>query len=151
MIELLAAAACAVAIDAQQDGSLLLRPDCPVQFSATRAAVGEALARSASRRELILRFGRLEQFPWLSALLARQASSSRQWGDGVEANDYVRRALLGMPEFTVLVDPPWRIEGLAVADVRLKAARELDLAQGAPVPPERLLPYDAQVTLRLAR
>lgn len=151
MIELLAAAACAIAIDAQQDTSLLLRPACPAQFSATRAAVGEALARSASRRELTLHFGRLEAYPWLATLLARQASSSRQWGDGVEANDYVRRALLGMPEFTVLVDPPWRIEGLAVADVRLKAARELDLAQGAPVPPERLLPYDAQVTLRLAR
>jgi hypothetical protein len=151
VIELLAAAACAIAIDAQQDGSLLLRPACPVQFSATRAAVSDALSRSASRRELTLHLGRLEQFPWLSALLARQASSSRQWGDGVEANDYVRRALLGMPEFTVLVDPPWRIAGLAVAGVRLKAARELDLAQGAPVPPERLLPYDAQVTLRLAR
>jgi hypothetical protein len=151
VIELLAAAACAIAIDAQQDGALLLRPACPVQFSATRAAVGEALARSASRRELTLRFGRLEAYPWLSALLARQASSSRQWGEGAEPSDYVRRALLGMPEFTVLVDPPWRIEGLAVADVRLKAARELDLAQGAPVPPERLLPYDAQVTLRLAR
>jgi hypothetical protein len=151
VIELLAAAACAIAIDAQQDGSLLLRPACPAQFSATRAAVGDALARSASRRELTLHFGRLEAYPWLSTLLARQASSSRQWGEGVEANDYVRRALLGMPEFTVLVDPPWRIESLAVAGVRLKAARELDLAQGAPVPPERLLPYDAQVTLRLAR
>ena len=151
MIELLAAAACAIAIDAQQDGSLLLRPACPAQFSATRATVSEALARSASRRELTLHFGRLEAYPWLSALLARQASSSRHWGDGVEANEYVRRALLGMPEFTVLVDPPWRIEGLAVAGVRLKAARELDLAQGHPVPPGRLLPYDAQVTLRLAR
>ena len=54
MIELLAAAACAIAIDAQQDGSLLLRPACPAQFSATRATVREALARSASRRELTL-------------------------------------------------------------------------------------------------
>ena len=35
--------------------------------------------------------------------------------------------------------------------VLLKPARELDLAQGHPVPPERLLPYDAQVRIRLSR
>lgn len=151
MIELLAAAACAIAIEAQQDGSLLLRPACPAQFGATRQAVGEALARGTGSRELTLHFGRLERYPWLSTLLARQASSSRQWGEGVEPGDYVRRALLGMPEFTVLVDPPWRIERLAVSDVRLRPARELDLAQGHPVPPHRLLPYDARVTLRVAR
>lgn len=151
MIELLAAAACAIAIDAQQDGSLLLRPACPAQFSATRAAVGDALARSASRSELTLHFGRLEAYPWLSTLLARQASSSRQWREGVEPDAYVTRALLGMPEFTVLVDPPWRIESLRVEQVRLKPARELDLAQGHPLPADRLLPYDARVTLRLAR
>ena len=120
MIELLAASACAIAIDAQQDGSLLLRPACPAQFGATRQVVGEALARGAGRRELTLHFGRLERYPWLSTLLARQASGSRQWGEGVEPGDYVRRALLGMPEFTVLVDPPWRIERLAVSDVRLR-------------------------------
>jgi hypothetical protein len=151
VIELLAAAACAIAIEAQQDGALLLRPVCPAQFSATRAAVGDALARSASRRELTLHFGRLEAYPWLSTLLARQASSSRQWREGVEPAAYVARALLGMPEFTVLFDPPWRIERLAVADVRQRPARELDLPQGHPLPPERLLPYDAQVTVRLSR
>lgn len=151
MIELLAAAACAIAIDAQQDGSLLLRPACPAPFGATRQAVGEALARGAAREALTLDFGRLAQYPWLSTLLARQASSSRQWGSGVEANDYVRRALLGMPEFTALVDPPWRIERLAVSDVRLNAARELDLPQGHPLPPGTLLPYDARVMLRVAR
>jgi hypothetical protein len=151
MIELLAAAACAVAIDAQPDASWRLRPACPAQFGATRAAVGGALARSADRREVTLDFGRIAEYPWLSTLLARQASSSRQWGAGVAADAYVRRALLGMPEFTVLFDPPWRIEALAVREVRLKPARELDLAQGHPLPAERLLPYDAQVRVRLAR
>jgi hypothetical protein len=105
VLELIAAAACAVAIDAQQDGALLLR----------------------------------------------QASSSRQWREDAEAGAYLTRALLGMPEFTVLFDPPWRIEGLAVREVRLKPARELDLAQGHPLPPERLLPYDAQLRVRLSR
>jgi hypothetical protein len=76
MIELLAAAACAIAIEAQQDAQLRLRPACPAAFAATHAAVGEA---------------------------------------------------------------------------RLKPARELDLAQGHPVPPERRLPYDAQLWIRLSR
>jgi hypothetical protein len=151
VIGLLAAAACAIALDAQADGVLVLRPACPAQFGATRAAVGQALARSAGRRAVTLDFGRLAQYPWLSALLARQASSSRQWGERVAPDAYVERALRGMPEFTALVDPPWRIEGLVVEDVRLKPARELDLAQGHPVPPERLLPYDARITVRLAR
>jgi hypothetical protein len=151
MIELLAAAACAIAIEAQQGAQLRLRPACPAAFAATHAAVGEALARSAGRRQVTLHFGRLAEYPWLSTLLARQASSSRQWSDRVEPNAYVRRALLGMPEFTALFDPPWRIESLQVDEVLLKPARELDLAQGHPVPPERLLPYDAQLWIRLSR
>jgi hypothetical protein len=56
-----------------------------------------------------------------------------------------------MPEFTVLFDPPWRIEGVSVQGVLLRPARELDLAQGHPIPPERLLPYDAIVSVNLAR
>ena len=55
------------------------------------------------------------------------------------------------PVNVLLLGSDMNVADLAVAGVRLKAARELDLAQGAPVPPERLLPYDAQVTLRLAR
>lgn len=151
MIELLAAAACAIAIETQQEAQLRLRPACPAAFTATRAAVGEALARSAAPPRVTLHLGRLAEYPWLSSLLARQASSSRQWREGVEPNAYVARALLGMPEFTVLFDPPWRIDGIAVENVLLKPARELDLAQGHPVPPERLLPYDAIVSVKLAR
>src|SRR5512134_648051 len=151
MIELLAAAACAIAIEAQQDAQLRLRPACPAAFAATHAAVGEALARSAGRRQVTLHFGRLAEYPWLATLLARQASSSRQWSEHVAPDAYVTRALLGMPEFTALFDPPWRIDGLQVDEVRLKPARELDLAQGHPVPPERLLPYDAQLWIRLSR
>jgi hypothetical protein len=151
MIELLAAAACAIAIEAQQAAQLRLRPGCPAAFTATHAAVGEALARSAGRRQVTLHFGRLVQYPWLSTLLARQASSSRQWSERVAPDAYVTRALLGMPEFTVLFDPPWRIEGVAVDQVLLRPARELDLAQGHPVPPERLLPYDATVSVNLTR
>jgi hypothetical protein len=151
MMELLAAAACAIAIEAQPDAQLRLRPACPAAFSATHAAVGEALARSAGRHQVTLHFGRLAEYPWLSTLLARQASSSRQWSERIAPDAYVTRALLGMPEFTALFDPPWRIEGVMVASVRLRPARELDLAQGHPLPPERLLPYDAQLWIRLSR
>lgn len=151
MIELLAAAACAIAIEAQQDAQLRLRPACPAAFAATHAAVGEALARSTGRRQVTLHLGRLAEYPWLARLLARQASSSRQWSERVALEAYVTRALLGMPEFTALFAPPWRIDGVQVDEVRLKPARELDLAQGHPVPPERLLPYDAQLSIRLSR
>jgi hypothetical protein len=151
MIELLAAAACAIAIEAPQDAQLRLRPACPAAFAATHAAVGEALARGAGRRQVTLDFGRLAAYPWLSTLLARQASSSRQWSERVAPEAYVTRALLGMPEFTALFAPPWRIDGMQVDEVRLKPARELDLAQGHPVPPERLLPYDARLRIRLSR
>ena len=149
MIELLAALACTVAIETHADDLLRLRPACPVAFAPTQQAVGKALA--GERRSLTLQFGRLADYPWLSTLLARQASASRHWGEGVEPNDYVRRALLGMPEFTALFDPPWRIEGVAVEKVLLKPARELDLARGHPIPPERLLPYDAIVAVKLSR
>ena len=151
MIELLAAAACAIAIEAQQDALLRLRPACPAAFAATHAAVGEALARSADRRQVTLHFGRLTGYPWLSTLLARQASSSRQWSEHVAPDAYVARALRSMPEFTALFDPAWRIDGVSVEQVLLKPARELDLAQGHPVPPDRLLPYDAQLWIRLSR
>jgi hypothetical protein len=152
MIVLLAAVACAIAIESHPEGLLRLRPECPAAFTPTQQAVGAALARTGERRSLTLHFGRIAEYPWLSSLLARQASSSRQWDSAqADATAYVARALRGMPEFTALFGPPWRIESVAVEKVLLKPAGELELARGHPVPPERLLPYDAILSVKLAR
>ncbi len=166
MIELLAAAAfathpapeCAVALERREEARLVLRlrPSCPLGFSSTHGAVRAILAHAGEARELCLAFGRIVEYPWLSALLARQASSSRRWDpaagrplEGTE-NAYVAAALRGMPEFTALFDS-WRILGVSVEKVLRRPARELSLPAGAPLPGSALLPYDAQLWVRLAR
>jgi hypothetical protein len=58
---------------------------------------------------------------------------------------------MGMPEFTALFDPGWRIASLVVQDVRLKPAAQLDLPRGHPLPPGFTLPYDADVIVTLVR
>jgi hypothetical protein len=58
---------------------------------------------------------------------------------------------MGMPEFTALFDPPWRIASIAVKDVRVKPASQLDLPQGHPLPPDFRLPYDAELLVTLQR
>ena len=139
-------------------GALLAQPaPQPPDFSRTRAAVATTLAGAGEAREVRLGFGRVADYPWLSTMVARQASSSRQWNmadnvpHGLAMEDYVQRVLQGMPEFGALFDQAWRIEGVAVRDVRLKPAAELDLARFAPVPPQARLPYDAELWVTLRR
>jgi hypothetical protein len=162
MLEVLSAAlllaqapACAVAIEHPAPGLARLRPACPIGFGATHAAVREVLAK-AQGGEARLYLGRLVEYPWLSATLARQASSSRIWDPetgtarGETHNSYVATVLRHLPEFGALFDK-WSIAGVSVEKVLLKPAAELPLAQGAPLPPGSLLPYDAQVWVTLRR
>lgn len=138
--------------------TLRLRPDCPLGRPSTQGAVRAilALAEGDGAPEVSLAFGRIERYPWLSALLARQASSSRHWNPEAgrphagHENAYVAAALRGMPEFTALFGR-WRIAGVSVEKVLLKRAAELQLASGAPVPPESKLPYDAILWITLQR
>jgi hypothetical protein len=58
---------------------------------------------------------------------------------------------MGMPEFTALFDPPWRIASIVVRDVRVKPAAQLVLPQGHPLPVDFLLPYDADLIVTLVR
>jgi hypothetical protein len=148
----LAAAPCAVGVEWRNAGDVALLAGCPPAFSATQEAVGTALRQAGRRADLRLRFGRVADYPWLSALLARQASASRHWPEERDAPEgYVTRALLGMPEFTALFDPGWRIASLVVRDVRLKPAAELDLPRGHPLPAAFPLPYDAELLVTLVR
>lgn len=135
---------------------LRLRPACTLGYGSTQGAVRALLAQEGDAREVSISFGRLERYPWLSSMLARQASSSRRWNlaagkphDGHE-NAYVGAALRGMPEFTALFER-WLVAGVSVEKVLVKRAAELPLPAGAPVPPDSKLPYDAIVWVTLKR
>jgi hypothetical protein len=148
----LAAAPCAVDVEWRNVGDVALLADCAPAYFASREAVKTAIRQAGGRDDLRIRFGRVASHPWLSSLLARQASSSRHWPDERDAPEgYVTRALMGMPEFTALFDPGWRIASLVVQDVRLKPAAQLDLPRGHPLPPGFTLPYDADVIVTLVR
>jgi hypothetical protein len=166
MLEILIAAAfgafqapeCVVAFERQEETRLVLRlrPACTLGYGSTQGAVRALLAQEGDARELSVSFGRIERYPWLSALLARQASSSRRWNlaagkpyEGHE-NAYVAAALRGMPEFTALFGR-WQIAGVSIEKVLVRPAAELSLATGAPVPPESKLPFDAIVWITLKR
>lgn len=166
MLELLIAAAmggyaapeCAIAFERHEEARVVLRlrPACPVGFSSTHGAVRALLETAGDAQELSLSFGRIERYPWLSSLLARQASSSRRWdlaagrpAEGHE-NTYVAAALRGMPEFGALFDR-WQVTGVSVEKVLVKPAAELPLPAGAPVPPHSKLPYDAILWVTLKR
>ena len=140
---------CAIALE-QQDGWTRLRPACPVDRASTQQKVSEILSK-ANGDEVRLSFGRIVDYPWLSELLAREASSSRHWAPGTgKDNQYVAAALRGMPEFTALF-PGWRLAGVSVEKVLVKPARELPLPAGAPVRPSRRLPYDAILWVKLSK
>jgi hypothetical protein len=149
MLEVLIA--CAIALEVQQ-GWTRLRPACPVTRQQTRETI-LGVTSKADTNELRLALGRIVDYPWLSELLARQASSSRHWdpkGDAGKDNRYVAAALAGMPEFTALF-PGWQVAGVSVEKVLRKPAAELPLPQGAPIPPKTLLPYDAILWVILKR
>ncbi|MDH4324761.1 MAG: hypothetical protein OEW90_11540 [Betaproteobacteria bacterium] len=148
----LAAAPCAVEPEWRDEGVVQLVPACPPGFAPTLEGVRTALRQAGRRETLVVGFGKIAQYPWLSSLLARQASSSRHWPDERAAPEgYVTRALMGMPEFTALFDPAWRIASLVVKEVRVKPAAQLDLPQGHPLPGDFLLPYDADLVVTLVR
>jgi hypothetical protein len=148
----LAAAPCAVDAEWRNAGVVQLVPACPPAYTRTLEGVRTAIRQAGRREALVVGFGRVAQYPWLSSLLSRQASSSRRWPEERAAPEgYVTRALMGMPEFTALFDPPWRIASLVVKDVRLNPASQLDLPQGHPLPPGFRLPYDAELIVTLQR
>jgi hypothetical protein len=149
---LLAATPCTLDVEWRNVGDVALIADCPPAYFATRQAVQTALRQAGQREDLRIRFGRVADHPWLSALLARQASSSRRWPEARDAPEgYVTRALLGMPEFTALFHAQWRIASVVVKDVRMKPAAQLDLPRGHPLPGDFLLPYDADLIVTLVR
>lgn len=150
---------CAVALESREESPrrvLRLRPSCPIGYSSTHAALQALLAHAAEGTEARLSFGRIVEYPWLSSLLAREASSSRHWDAaagrpvrGTE-NQWVARMLLAMPEFTALFDS-WQIAGVSVEKVLIKPAAHLPLATGAPLRPDARLPYDAILWVTLRR
>jgi len=149
---LAAASACPVGAEWRDEGVVQLVPDCPPAFSATADATRTAIRQAGRRTQLLIGFGRIAQYPWLSSLLAREAAASRRWPDERGAPEgYVTRILLAMPEFTALFPQEWRIASLVVSDVRVKPAAQLDLPQGHPLPAGFLLPYDAELLVTLAR
>jgi hypothetical protein len=155
-VDLYAAPECAVRLEVRAEQPLRLRPACPLGFSSTHGAVRALLAQAGAAREARLHFGRIVEYPWLSELLARQASASRLWNPasgearGLSPESYVATALRGMPEFTVLFDR-WDIESISVEKVLLKPAAALPMPAGFPFPPESRLPYDALLMVVLRR
>ncbi len=149
---------CPVALEQRTEERLVLRlrPACPIGYPSTHGAVRAALAYSDAAAEVTVAFGRLADYPWLSNLLSRRASSSRVWdlqagrAQGESDNSYVANSLRHMPEFTALFDR-WRVLGVSVEKVLVKPAAQITLAQGAPVAADALLPWDAIVWVRLAR
>ena len=149
---------CAVTLESRQEAPnriLRLRPSCPIGHSSTHAAL-RALLAHADATEARVSFGRIVEYPWLSSLLAREASVARGWdaaaGRPVKGheNQWVAQMLRAMPEFTVLFDQ-WQIAGVSVEKVLIKQAGQLPLAAGAPVPAGARLPYDAILFVTLRR
>ena len=154
-----AAPECAVSLEAREEAPrriLRLRPACPIGYASTHAALRALLAHSGGEPEVRLSLGRIVEYPWLSSLLAREASSSRRWdaaaGRPVKGheNQWVAPMLRAMPEFTALFDS-WQIEGVSVEKALIKPAAQLPLAAGAPVPANAQLPYDAILWVTLKR
>jgi hypothetical protein len=147
---------CQVVLEARAEQPLRLRPSCPLGYTSTHNAVRALLERAGDARETRLHFGRIAEYPWLSALIARQASSSRVWDPaagrarGESAESYLANVLLHVPEFTALFDR-WSVVSVSVDKVLLKRAAELPLAAGAPLDADSRLPYDALLIVGLRR
>jgi hypothetical protein len=147
---------CQVVLEVRAEQPLRLRPACPLGFSSTHGAVRALLEKAGDVNEVRLHFGRIVEYPWLSSLIARQASSSRVWDPaegrarGESAENYLAHTLLSVPEFTALFDR-WSVVSVSVEKVLLKRADELPLAAGAPLPADSRLPYDALLIVVLRR
>ena len=150
---------CAVTLEARDKAPrriLRLRPACPIGYSSTHAALRALLAHSGAEPQARVSLGRIVEYPWLSSLLAREASASRHWdaaaGRPVKGHEnlWVAQMLRAMPEFTVLFDK-WQIAAVSVEKVLIQPAAQLQLAAGAPVPAGARLPYDAILFVTLRR
>ena len=147
---------CPVTLEIRAEQPLRLRPACPLGFTSTHGAVRALLEKAGDAREVRLHFGRIVEYPWLSSLVARQASSSRVWDPaagrarGESAESYVANALRGVPEFTALFDR-WSVASISVEKVLTRRVDELSLAAGTPLPADSRLPYDALLIVGLRR
>ena len=147
---------CQVVLEVRAEQPLRLRPACPLGFTSTHNAVRALLEKAGESREVKLHFGRIVEYPWLSSLIARQASSSRVWDPlegrarGETAESYLANTLRSVPEFTVLFDR-WLITSVSAEKVLTKRVDELPLAKGTPLPPDARLPYDALLIVGLRR
>ena len=155
-MDIYAAPECQVVLEVRAEQPLRLRPACPLGFASTHKAVRALLEKAGDAREVRLHFGRIVEYPWLSSLVARQASSSRVWDPGEgrargeSAESYLANTLRSIPEFTVLFDR-WLVASVSVEKVLTRRAAELALAAGAPIPADSLLPYDALLIVGLRR
>ena len=155
-MDIYAAPECQVVLEVRAEQPLRLRPACPLGFTSTHNAVRALLARAGDAREVRLHFGRIVDYPWLSALIARQASSSRVWDPaqgrarGESAESYLANTLRSVPEFTVLFDR-WQIVSVSAEKVLTARVDELPLAAGTPLPADARLPYDALLIVTLRR
>jgi hypothetical protein len=149
---------CTVTLESREETPhriLRMRPSCPIGPSSTHAAL-RALLAHADAAEARLSLGRIVEYPWLSSLLAREASVARGWDAKAgrplkgHENQWVAQMLRAMPEFTVLFDK-WQIAGVSVEKVLIKPAAQLSLPAGAPVPADARLPYDAILFVTLRR
>jgi hypothetical protein len=149
---------CSVGLESSEETPhriLRLRPACPIGYESTHASL-RALLAHAGETEARVSFGRIVEYPWLSSLLAREASVARTWDAGKgrpvkgHENQWVAQMLRGMPEFTVLFDS-WQIAAVSVEKVLVKPAAQLSLPAGAPVPAGARLPYDAILWVTLRR
>jgi len=147
---------CQVVLEVRAEQPLRLRPACPLGFTSTHNAVRALLAKAGDARETRLHFGRIVDYPWLSALIARQASSSRVWDPaegrarGESAESYLANTLRSVPEFTALFDR-WSIASVSAEKVLTTRVEELPLAAGTPLPADARLPYDALLIVALRR
>ncbi|KPK04398.1 MAG: hypothetical protein AMJ64_13855 [Betaproteobacteria bacterium SG8_39] len=132
-----------------------LRPECELSRASTLTALDALRVSAPAGREISVGFGRIVLYPWLSSLLAREASSAPGWDaarglprQGHE-NAFVARLLARSPEFAVLFAGR-RIVSVLVEKVLVRPAGELDLPAGAPFPASALFPFDAQLWVVLA-
>lgn len=151
---------CAVRIEphaeAGQRPFFRLRPDCPLSRASTVAAVTALRGSAAQAAAISVGFGRIVRYPWLSTLLAREASSAPGWNAARgrpqqgHANAFVARLLERSPEFITLFGD-WTLRSVAVEKVLVKSASELDLPAGAPFSATARFPFDAQLWVQLQR
>jgi len=95
------------------------------------------------------------RYPWLSSLLAREASSAPAWNaargrpQAGHENAFVARLLERSPEFKALFARRG-IVSVQVEKVLVAPASALDLPEGAPFSASARFPYDAQLWVVLA-